>query len=49
MDDHAVADQRMNDGGAGTDSAVAADRHDRPMTAPGRDQRSRADLGIAAR
>ena len=34
MDDHAVADQRMNDRGAGADRAVAADATPGPITAP---------------
>ena len=46
MDDHAVADQRMNDRGAGADRAVAANGDPGPNHGAGSDQRSGADLGI---
>ena len=48
MDDHAVADQRMHDGGAGADRAVAADRDLRSDHGAGSDQRAGADLGARA-
>ncbi len=45
MDDHAIADQRMQDRGAGTDRAAAPDADIRTDNRAGRDQRAGADFG----
>ena len=45
MNDHAVADQRMDDRRAGADRAIAADADPRTDHRAGRDQRAGADLG----
>ena len=48
MDDHAVADQRVQHRRAGADRAIAADRDARADHGAGRDQRASADLGARA-
>ncbi|GMA78629.1 hypothetical protein GCM10025880_50460 [Methylorubrum aminovorans] len=48
MDDDAVADERVGQGRARADGAVAADPHVRPDDGVGAEHRTGADLGAGA-